>query len=65
MSRLLRLLTRRWFQLGLHVLVILGLIGGLLAATVANGPSAKSSHPASTSAFGENGALGPGRSPDS
>ncbi len=37
MTRLLRLTTRRWFQLGIHILVILGLIGGLIAANIANG----------------------------
>ena len=37
MTRLLRLTTRRWFQLGIHILIILGLIGGLVVATVANG----------------------------
>ncbi len=36
MTRLGRLLTHRWFQVALHLLVIAGLVGGLFAATVAN-----------------------------
>ena len=37
MARVHRLLARRWFQRSLHILVIVGLIGGFAAATVANG----------------------------
>ncbi|MGA7668990.1 MAG: cellulase family glycosylhydrolase [Nitrolancea sp.] len=37
MARLSRLLTHRWFLVSLHILVILGLSGGIFVATIADG----------------------------
>ena len=37
MARLSRLMTHRWFQASVHILVILGLVAGFFAASFASG----------------------------